>query len=356
MINVETKSVELNQAIHGALHQIEHLMKEFHTLFPGDHTENQFYRPRLIDEAPAPAGANVGWTSSFWPGMLWVAYQLTGTGRYLEAAESFLPSFESRLAARLDLNHHDLGFLYIPTCVAAYKLTGNKLAAGVAMGAADCLMERYLPNAGIIQAWGNLNDPAQCGRIIIDCLMNVPLLFWASEYSDDPKYRRAAVKHLAASQRYLVRADDSSFHTYHFDPKDGSPLRGSTHQGATNDSSWARGQAWGIYGFALNHRRAPELKLLETAKRQAAYFLAHLPKDRVAYWDLCFNDGSNEPRDSSASAIAACGLMEIASQLPEGEERDFYQREAKVLVQALIEHCRGVYPTTYVLLQHGVYQ
>jgi unsaturated chondroitin disaccharide hydrolase len=346
-------SANLQQAINGAVGQIQMLMSEFHTDFPCDTTVQQFYPPRRLDDFPS--GANVGWTSGFWPGMLWMAHELTRAGRFREAAESFLPSFATRLAQRVDLNHHDLGFLYIPTCIAAFKLTGNEDAARVALGAADCLMERYLPAAGIIQAWGDLNDPAQRGRIIIDCLMNMPLLHWASEYSGNPRYREAALSHLERSQQFLVRADDSSFHTYHFDPVDGRPLYGSTHQGHTDDSAWARGQAWGVYGFALNHRRAPDMGMLDTAKRQAAYFLKHLPSDRVAYWDLCFGEGSDEPRDSSASAIAACGLMEIADQLPAGEERDYYMQQARELVQALIVHCAGARPVTSGLLRHGVY-
>jgi unsaturated chondroitin disaccharide hydrolase len=340
-------------AIEQALIQLDYLRLRFTTQFPGDTTEQQFYRERTLDHF-AP-GANAGWTSGFWPGLLWLAYEVSGQPRYREAAASYLPGFRQRLAGRIDVDHHDLGFLYIPTCIAAFRLTGDLEAKQTALAAADCLMERYLPAAGIIQAWGDLHDPRQRGRIIIDCLMNLPLLHWASEMSGDQRYRDAAVSHLERSQRYLVRGDASSFHTFHFDPLSGAALYGSTHQGHSDESSWARGQAWGIYGFALNHRHAPELGLLDTAMRQADYFLAHLPADRIAYWDLAFSDGSGEPRDSSASAIAVCGLLELAGQIPDGARRQHYQAEAASILEALWSGCAGKLPASSGLLRHGVY-
>lgn len=347
-----TPQPAFDTALRQALAQIDHLLPAFSTIYPGDTTAQQFYAAR--DLPPFAPGANVGWTSGFWPGLLWLAYEAGDQPRFRDAAQAHLPSFHARLAARIDVDHHDLGFLYIPTCIAAYKLTGDLQAKASALDAADCLMTRYLPKAGIIQAWGDLHDPQQRGRIIIDCLMNLPLLHWASDTSGDPRYREAAVSHLERSQRYLVRADDSSFHTFHFDADSGAPLYGSTHQGYSDQSSWARGQAWGVYGFALNHKRAPELGLLATAMRQADYFLAHLPADRIAYWDLAFQSG-DEPRDSSASAIAVCGLLELAEQLPDSAPRQHYLEQATLILHALIEHCGGALPHTSGLLQHGVY-
>lgn len=178
--------------------------------------------------------------------MLWLSYQLTGEPVYRAAAEAQLPGYAERLAARRQIDHHDLGFLYQPSCVAAYRLTGNQEARRTALAAADSLMARYLPQAGIIQAWGDLNHPRERGRMIIDCLMNLPLLHWAGVKAGDARYRDAAVRHAHLSQQYLVRADASSFHTYHFDPATGAPQYGSTHQGHADESCWARGQAWGI--------------------------------------------------------------------------------------------------------------
>ncbi|HEX8604471.1 MAG TPA: glycoside hydrolase family 88 protein [Pseudoduganella sp.] len=343
----------LDDALELALGQLSANVRRFADRFPDDTTTGNHYTLRRYEGHPP--GVNAGWTSGFWTGMLWMAYELTGAAAFRQAAASQLPSFAWRLAERIQVDHHDLGFLYMPSAIAAWRITGDVEAQRVALRAADCLMQRYLPGAGIIQAWGDLDDPAQRGRIIIDCLMNLPLLQWASTHSGEPHYREAALSHLRQSRKYLVRPDHSSFHTYHFDAQTGKPLGGSTAQGASDDSCWARGQAWGIYGFALNHRHAPDLGLLDVASAQADYFLARLPGHGIAYWDLAYGDGSGEPWDSSASAIAACGLLELAGALPDGAARTRYRAAALHLLDSLARRCAARRPDSDALLLHGVY-
>jgi unsaturated chondroitin disaccharide hydrolase len=263
-----------------------------------------------------PAIRNVEWTSSFWPGMLWLAYEATGEELFREEALARVPDFRKRLDEREGVDTHDLGFLYTLSCVAPWRLLGHRPGREAALKAATMLLSRYFEKAGVIQAWGDLSDPAQRGRIIIDCAMNLPLLFWASEETGNPYYREAAIAHLRAANSNLIRKDASSFHTYFFDVQTGRPLRGTTAQGRSDDSCWARGQAWGIYGLALGFRYLRDPELLEISSRLALYFLNRLPEDLVCYWDLSFSDGSGEERDSSAAAIAACGLLELASSLP----------------------------------------
>lgn len=335
-----------------ALTQLRRLREDVPEGFPHGWTEGNRYVAR--DLYGCPPGANVGWTTGFWTGLLWLAYEMTGESSCREAATRHVGSFAERIRQRIHVDHHDMGFLYTPSCVAAWKLTQDSQARQAALDAADCLLERFWPQAGIIQAWGDLQDPEQRGRIIIDCLLNLPLLFWASGTSGDARYADAARSHLAKSRDFLVRPDASSFHTYHFDVATGAPVRGSTAQGAADDSCWARGQAWGIYGFALNHRFAPELGLLDVARRQADYFLSRLPDNGVAYWDLAYGDGSGEPWDSSASAIAACGLMELASHLPAAEAQDYRQQALRIL-GGLVQHCAGAGTGSNALLLHGVY-
>jgi unsaturated chondroitin disaccharide hydrolase len=346
----------LDRALDLALAQLEASLERFAERFPDDTTTANRHTLRRWAEAPDyPLGANSGWTSGFWTGMLWTAYELTGNARFSAAAAAQLPSFARRLDERIQIDHHDLGFLYMPSSVAAWRITGDPQSRRIALQAADCLLQRYLPKAGIIQAWGDLNDPEQRGRIIIDCLMNLPLLHWAGRESGEARYLSAALSHLILSRDYLVRPDWSSFHTYYFDPDSGLPLRGSTAQGKSDDSCWARGQAWGIYGFALNHRYLPELGLLDVACRQADYFLERLPAHGIAYWDLVYGDGSGEPWDSSASAIAVCGLLEIAAQLPAGARRSRYGDHALHILAALAERCGAAPPHSDALLLHGVY-
>lgn len=336
----------LTRAIEHALASVDRNLLHFGQDFPAPSSTNALY----------PAMGNIEWTNGFWTGMLWLAYELTGESRYREAAEGHVRSFDTRQRERINVNHHDLGFLYSLSCVAAYKVTGSRFAADAALGAAHLLMERFQARAGIIQAWGDLNDPAQSGRMIIDCNLNLPLLYWASDYSGDPAFRKAANQHIEAAARHIVRPDGSTFHTFFFDPATGLPREGKTHQGFADDSCWARGQAWGISGFPLVYRHNGDSRLIDLSKVLANYYLNRLPADGVCYWDLIFTSGDQE-RDSSAAAIAACGLLELSKNLPILDPlRAQYESAALGMVREL--------STNYVnvdgapgsgLLKHGVY-
>lgn len=289
-------------AVAAALRTIDANLAEFGDRYPADTTTAGRYRAR---------DGNVGWTTSFWPGMLWLASSLTGEARYASAAAAHVPSFAERIAARDDVDTHDLGFLYTLSCVVPWKRSGDGVARDAALAAAAHLASRVLPSAGIIQAWGDLNDSRQRGRTIIDSLMNTPLLYWASALLGESGPSDMARRHVAQLRDHILRPDGTTFHTFHWDPTTGEPLRGETEQGNSDESCWARGQAWGIYGFALNHRHTGDPSFLVAARRCADRFLAHLPADGVPYWDLAFGDGSDQERDSSAAAIAVCGLLEL---------------------------------------------
>ena len=342
-------------AVAAALRTIDANLAEFGDRYPGDTTVrgSDRLRPAALG---LPEGSNLGWTTSFWPGMLWLAYDLTDDARYRDAAASHVRSFVERVERRIDLSTHDLGFLYTLGCVTAWRRTGDEAARRAALAAADHLLARVLEPAGIIQAWGDLHDPRQRGRTIIDSLMNTPLLFWAGETSGDERYREAARRHAVQLRDNILRPDGTTFHTFYWDPASGRPLRGETEQGNSDDSCWARGQAWGVYGFALNHRYTGDATLLAAAQRCADYFLAHLPADRVAYWDLEFADGSGQERDSSAAAIAAAGLIELADQLPDGARREGYRSAASEILSSLINgYSTADEPGSNALLLHGVY-
>jgi len=298
---------------------------------------------------------NRDWTAGFWPGMLWLSYELTGEEAFRDEALARVPDFRRRLDERVGTDTHDLGFLYTLSCVSAWKLAGDEGARRAALKAASLLMGRYFEKAGVIQAWGDLGDPEQRGRIIIDCAMNLPLLFWAGAETNDPYYCEAASRHLAAANRNLLREDASSFHTFFFDVETGEPLRGKTAQGYSDSSCWARGQAWGIYGLALNFRRLRDPALLETASRLAHYFLNRLPEDYVCYWDLAFACGAEE-RDSSAAAIAACGLLELARALPaaDARRRPFENAAAAIALSLVRDYAAGGSEADGLLL-HAVY-
>lgn len=343
-----------------ALTKIDANLKPFETLFPDDTTWNNVYHPRRVwpemEAIGLTAGANIGWTTSFWTGQLWLAYEWTNDLKYRRVAEGHLKNFQDRIIRKIDTDHHDLGFLYTLAAVAPWRLTRKPLGREVALQAAEALMHRYIPAAGIFQAWGRMDDHDQRGRAIIDCMMNMPLLYWASRETGDLKYAQAAESHGLKSAANFIRTDATTFHTFYFDVSNGAPRYGKTAQGAQDDSCWARGQAWAIYGFALSYRYTRNPAFLQAAEQVADYFIAHLPADRVAYWDLIYTDGSSEERDSSAAAIAACGLFELAHWLPDRERAATYQLEAETMTQSLYEnYSTRNNPASNAQILHGVY-
>lgn len=316
----------------------------------------------FTDKVPAPASRNLVyeaidntyWTSSFWSGMLWLAYEISGAAKYRRVAEEQLNLHRRRLDEQIKIDTHDLGFLYTLSGVAAFKLTGNQEAKNLALKAAEHLTGRYWEKAGIIQAWSTMDDPEERGRMIIDCLLNLPLLYWASEVTGNTRYREIAYNHACQNARYIVREDASTFHTFYLDTETGQPIGGKTHQGFADGSCWARGQSWGIYGFPLSYRYTGDWKLIEVAKKLSNYFLNRLPEDKVPYWDL-FLDGGVE-RDSSAAAITACGLLELSRHLPLSDStKRIYENAALSIIKSLTNHyTTKEVPDSNGVLLHGL--
>lgn len=341
-----TDKIFLERAIGFVLKKIDGNLAAFTESFPGPVSTNNVYGPT----------ANTDWTTSFWTGLLWLAYEVTGDLKYRKVAEIHLKSFRSRVEKRIGTDTHDLGFLYTLSCMAAFKLTGDEMAKETALMAAELLTGRYYEKAGIIQAWGNLNDPAQQGRMIIDCLMNLPLLYWAFEMTGEKKYRNMAYSHAQQAAKHIVREDASCFHTFYMDIKTGQPREGKTCQGFSDESSWARGQAWAIYGFPLSYKYTRDESFLDIAVKMANYFLNRLPEDDVCYWDLIFTSGDQE-RDSSSAAIAACGMLELTKHLPQTHPcGSLYENAAKKIILSLTEkYTSKDYAGSNGILLHGVY-
>lgn len=294
---------------------------------------------------------NNNWLAAFWPGMLWLAYDQTGSPALREAATALLPTFAHRLDEEIHITH-DLGFLFSLSARAQYQLTGDPAAAELALRAADLLLGRYRQPGRYIQAWGALDDPVESGRIIMDTMLNLPLLFWASNESGDPRYNAAALDHARITSRHMVRPDGSTFHTFFFDQESGAPRHGATHQGVADDSLWSRGQAWGILGFAIAADWLPhERFLVETARTLARRFMAELPSDDVPLWDCWLPADAPRYRDSSAAAIALCGLLRLVDTDPAHAQE--YQAYARRLLDALTRHCWDDHAEAQGLLEHG---
>lgn len=337
---------EVTAAMDRVADQVRCNMEYFGTRFPSSATRNQTYG--VID--------NIEWTDGFWTGLLWLCYEYTGDDAFKNLALKNVDSFLNRVEKRIELDHHDLGFLYSLSCVAGYKLTGSAEGRKAGLLAADKLMERFQEKGGFIQAWGELGARDNY-RLIIDCLLNIPLLHWAFLETGKPVYRNAAMRHYEAACNNVIRDDASAYHTFYFDPGTGEPLKGVTRQGYSDDSAWARGQAWGIYGIPLNYRYVKDDSAFNLFQGMTNYFLNRLPEDQVCYWDLIFTDGSNQSRDSSAAAIGVCGIHEMLKYLPEVEsDKNTYRHAMHCILRSLMERYTApeIKPGNPVLL-HGVY-
>lgn len=305
-----------------------------------------------VDGIYAPCD-NVEWTCGFWPGEIWLAYERTHDQAFRDAGLTLADSFGRRIREKIAVDHHDMGFLYTPACVAAYRLTGDQSAREAAILAADQLLTRFQPRGEFLQAWGEMGEPDNY-RYIIDCLLNLPLLYWASRETGDGKYADIAKKHTATCLANSFRPDGSTYHTFYMNP-DGTPGYGRTCQGYRDDSFWARGQAWAVYGSILSWRYTRDPAALDAFHRALDFYLTRLPEDLVPCWDMLFQPDSGEPRDSSSAAIVACGLLEAARILP-GEDAARYEALAREMVGSLAADYAVPDPRPGTgLILHGTY-
>lgn len=323
----EINEDEIKEALTFSSKQIGRQLGQFTEKFQNAYSVNGFYEP--IE--------NVDWTNGFWTGEIWLAYEYCRENGMEEladalkkAAEIQVTSFSERIKNKISVDHHDMGFLYTPSCVAAYKLTGSKEAKEAAILAAEQLITRYHPVGEFIQAWGPMNQPENY-RLIIDCLLNLPLLYWATEETGDEKFRNIAEKHIHTAVANVIREDYSTWHTFFFNMETGAPDHGATCQGYRDGSAWARGQAWGVYGMACAYRYTKREDYIEKFRHVTEYFMNHLPEDLVPYWDLEFGEGSSQPRDSSSASIVVCGLLEMSKYLQKEEAAKYISMAKKIL-------------------------
>lgn len=233
-------------------------------------------------------------------------------------------------ADRLD---HDNGFKWLPTAVADYTLTGNKASRNRGLLAAENLAGRFNPLGNFIRAWNDNGDGRMAGRFIIDCMMNLPLLYWASRETHDPRFKFVAEKHAQTAARYLLRADGSVNHMVDLDPETGAYIDAPGGQGLGEGSSWTRGQAWALYGFALSYRHTGDPAFLASSQQVANYVISRIPADGLLPVDFA-KPGDWE--DTSAGAISARGLLELAQHV-EDADAAVYRAAALRLLQALTE-------------------
>ena len=271
------------------------------------------------------------WTNGFWPGILWLAYQQTGDKKYSNIAKEVEEKLDVVLD-EFDLIDHDAGFIWLLSAGANYKFNKDETSRRRLMKAASFLASRFNLKGQFISAWNN-----KMGWAIIDCSMNLPLLYWASNKSGDPRFRYIAEAHAQTVLKHFIREDGSVNHIVSFDPDTGEFIEVFGGQGAAPDSAWSRGTAWALYGMALAYRHLKDEKYLSAAKKVANFFIANLPDDMLAPWDFRVEFNESTPRDASATACAVCGMLELAECIG-GIEGEKYMEKAYRILRSLTEN------------------
>lgn len=275
------------------------------------------------------------WTNGFWGGMMWLMYHETGNNKYAEIAKISEEKLDQCFTDYYGL-HHDVGFMWLPTAVADYRITKNPESRKRGLHAANLLAGRFNPVGKFIRAWNNVGADDTRGWAIIDCMFNIPLLYWASEETEDPRFKQIAMMHADTVMEHFIRLDGSSEHIVEFDPFGGGVVKTYGGQGYENGSSWTRGQTWALYGFMMSYIHTGKVEYLNTAKRIAHYFIANIPESGIIPVDFR-QPKEPEWEDSTAAAIAACGLIEITKHVGE-YEKDLYLNAALKLLKALDEN------------------
>lgn len=271
------------------------------------------------------------WFAGFTAGELWYMYDMTGEEEYKTRA---LRQCDNLIQYAGLSNTHDLGFIFFNSCVKAYRHTGIIKYKNAAVKAAKMLLKRFNKNGNFIRAWGELVSSDREGLMIIDTMMNLELLFWAAEETGDYSFYDAAYKHAITCMRQHIRKDFSSYHVVEFNPENGEVVKKKTHQGYGDETTWARGQAWGIYGFALAYKYTNDPRFLNVSEKMADYFVNRLPDDFVPYWDFELK-GNSVPRDASAAAIAASGMFLLSDLAPVKTDCEKYFAFAKKITSSL---------------------
>ena len=318
----------------------------------------QTYKPGKNPRSVNPDGTVrlaglTDWTTGFFPGSLWYGYELTGDKVLAEEAQKFTLALDS---IRNIKNTHDVGFMLYCSYGNAYRITGDKTyLPALADGAAN-LYARFSPTVGAIRSWDFewLHYP-----VIIDNMMNLEYLYWSASAFNKPEYATAANTHALTTIKNHFRKDFSSFHLVDYDPKTGKVLRKGTHQGVTDDSAWARGQAWGLYGYTMCYANTKNPKFLQQAENIAAFLMNHprMPKDKIPVWDFDVHNALDTaelaPRDASAAAVIASALLDLSTQVKDGKK---YANYAEEILKSLSSDTYLAKPgeNNYFLLKHSV--
>ncbi len=299
-----------------------------------DDTDNNM--PVVIDSGKTAWTKNniYNWRSGFWPGIEWYLYESTKDEYWKKAAEKST----EKLVGVIDtiVANHDLGFQFYCSYGNGYRLTGNPAYKKVLLRAADSLAKLFNPNVGTILSWpSRVKEKGWPHNTIIDNMMNLELLFWAAKNGGSKNLYDIAVKHAETTMKNHFRPDFSTYHVLVYDTATGQVIKGVTHQGYADNSMWARGQAWAIYGFTMAYRETKNKEFLQTAINAVEIYLKRLPKDKIPYWDFDDPTIPYAPRDASAAAITASALIELSTLCTDSLSAKKYLIAAKDMLTEL---------------------
>ena len=292
------------------------------------------------------------WTTGFFTGMALLAWLKNRDERFLLALEGMEPHYRRKVGEGAAETMHDLGFLFSPYSVGLHQLTGDKAQRELAIQAARLLAARFIPAGNYIRAWGRMDEigTPYDGLAIIDCMMNLPLLYWAAKETGEAAFRDIAIRHSDTTLRHFIREDGSVYHSFRFKP-DGSPARADNFCGREIESHWARGATWAMYGFALGYKHTGDARYLEASRRVTERWISLLDEEVIPAWDFRLQSGEECLRDSSAAAIAACAILEL-DDLGQADSTMLETKDA-LLARLLSPEYFDDSPATRGVLRHG---
>ena len=275
------------------------------------------------------------WTSGFWPGTLWYLFEATKNEKWKTEADRFSNLLTP--LSQMPAIDHDLGFMINNSFGNGYRLTGNPEYKKIILRTADTLATLFNPKVGTILSWPrsvpNMEWPQH--NTIMDNMINLEMLFWASKNGGSKKLYDIAVSHSETTMKNHFRPDYTSYHVVVYDRNTGQKIKGVTHQGYADNTMWARGQSWAIYGYSMVYRETKDPKFLDFAQKVTDVYLERLPSDLIPYWDFSDPSIPNAPRDASAAAVVASALIELATLVPDKAKANHYLEKAEKMLKEL---------------------
>jgi unsaturated chondroitin disaccharide hydrolase len=293
--------------------------------------DNEYVAPRSVNsDNTVKLVSSKDWCSGFYAGIFWQIAKISDDEKWVQIAKSLTAPLEQE---KYNAGTHDMGFKMLCSYGNGYLKTSDPEYRKILITAAETLITRFNKNVGCIRSWDHNSDKWDF-PVIIDNMMNLELLFWATRETGDPIYYNIAVKHAETTLKNHFRKDNSSYHVIDYDPDTGSVKNRHTHQGYAHESSWSRGQAWGLYGYTMVYRETKDKRFLKQAEKIADYIISHpnLPENKIPYWDFNAPNIPNEPYDASAAAITASALYELSEY---SSKNHIYKGEADDILRSL---------------------